>query len=897
MSYAMEEQPVQEAMLRTEINCLEQKNDLSADQTELRGKMLRWAKQRFSLLWSMADLSGTLDFQTLSVLQSRFAEKTIESAFDIAWHSEQTLKLFPDARKTLPTEAGIFILGLGKLGGNDLNFSSDVDLIAFFDKDLLKVAPMHGVSHAVSTCLTQMSKILSEPTKDGFVWRVDWRLRPHASLRSLSMISEKALGFYHYHARPWHRLAMLKARPIAGNKKLAKEFLADLYPFLWRHDLDYRAIDDIAQLKLKINDEHPALAAQRSNKEKEIELGQGFNLKLGHGGIREIEFIANTLQLIWGGRKPALRVSNTLAALRAIEQEALLDPLQVDQLSSAYIFLRKAENRLQMMENQQAYYLPAKSARIAQYLTLYGREDWPEFNRLLSEHRAKVTAIFEDFFEDERDSIAQSNTYVWQQVKLSDTAKMIVDIWQEGFQPYGVSAGQAHLFEPLLNSLSDEIKRSGCALDTAVKAIDEYFKRLPPGGQYFRLLRDYPWLLQKVIAPLLLSPTMANLLTQSPHIIDRFLEESSGEAAALDTTIVFASDDYETRLQNLRRLTNEELYLRYSQYFEGKFTPENFQQSLSHLAEQLLAAALKIACDEMALTKPPIAVIGFGKLGTAGMMPKSDLDLVYLCQSIDDHVLASNFATKLNTIINTPMREGRVYELDTRLRPSGRSGSVTISVDSYRHHQHDRALTWSHLALVPAKFVAGDVKIGEQFHLIKAEILSRPRELHQFKMDCAKMLQRVRKQRIVTVATDQFNVKLRPGGLFELEYLLYCLIIVDSMAQPDNAALGFNAMLDAMVKQRDDGLGEALEFLRVLQLEIRLFGHDDVKFTELPAPILEHVLNATSCTTLEALIHKIEKSVALTTEALDQFFSNVDWESLGDWRESQIHWLKELEID
>jgi glutamate-ammonia-ligase adenylyltransferase len=890
--YASGQKSVDEALLQAQIDALASCDRFLLEKTDECSEHLRETKQRFSLLWSLADLAGTIEFTALGRLQSQFAERSIQFALELSWRSKQISRYFINSDDSPASTSGIFVLALGKLGGCDLNFSSDVDLIAFYDKSRVKVAPMHGASYAVTECLKFLSKVLSENTDLGFVWRVDWRLRPHASLRNLSLVSEKALDFYHYHARPWHRLAMIKARPVAGNSDLAQAFLSDLNPFLWRHNLDYRAIDDIAMLKNKINLEHPALVQQRAQEEVALNQGRGMNLKLGHGGIREIEFIVNARQLLWGGRKPALRVTNTLQALAALREESLLDEQDAHALGQAYRFLRQAENRLQMRTNAQDYHLPVGNTELEQFLNLCGETDWESFNHTLSGHRVKVHELFEALFRDENTHrLNQAITREWQPDRLSQAAQDIVQGWQDGFTGYGLAQGHAQQFIPLLNALVQEVENSGCEISDAITQIDDYFRRLPPGGQYFRLLRDFPWLLEKLIAPVLLSPTMMVLLQQSPHIIDRFLEYQSTADTELDTTIVFSSSDYEYRLANLRRLANEELYMRYSSYFEGNTGVAVFHEQLTQLAEQLLSAAVRVACDEMQLETSPVAIIGFGKLGSQGMMPKSDLDLVYLCDSMENHALASQFASKLNTIINSPMREGRVYELDTRLRPSGQSGSVTISLNSYRQHQLQRAHTWSHLALVSARFVAGNKSIGEQFPGIKTEILSRPRDIQQFKHDCAKMLKRVRDQRIVTAEPDQFTAKFRPGGLFELEYILSCMAVLECVDSPGLASLEYDQRVDQLAGRYGEGLLQALQCLRTLQLEIRLFGHDEMRYGELPEPILEHILNTMRCHDTKALIEKVERALTISSSLVDEFFGDLDWPDLADWKETRATWL------
>ena len=266
--------------------------------------------------WSALSLQDKADFKILGTLQSEFAAHSIDVALQTAWQIEaKSLKL-----KNLPHQVpGLFILGLGKLGGLDLNFSSDVDLIAYYDPDTLPVPKHVGQSYVVNKVLKRMGQILKPRSSPDFIWRVDWRLRPEASASQLSMSTEMAQDFYFFRALPWHRLALMKARVIAGDKDVGEHFLENITPFIWRQNLDFRALDELAHLKSRINLEHPALRQQRAAPEPITTDATGFNVKLGSGGIREIEFIANAQQLIWGGKQYALRTPNTLDALYMIQ--------------------------------------------------------------------------------------------------------------------------------------------------------------------------------------------------------------------------------------------------------------------------------------------------------------------------------------------------------------------------------------------------------------------------------------------------------------------------------------------------------------------------------------------------------------------------------------------------
>ncbi|MFT5258626.1 MAG: glutamate-ammonia-ligase adenylyltransferase [Saprospiraceae bacterium] len=856
---------------------------------------LREQKNRFTLLWSLASFSDALSFEALGQAQSNFAMLCAQQALNAAMHSPRIVKLY--AGQALPdaTENGLFVLAMGKLGGFDLNFSSDIDLVAFYDKERFSCPRMQGATFVVTQILQAMTQILVGNGDSELIWRVDWRLRPHASLRNLSMPTLSADDFYHYHAQPWHRLAMIKARPIAGDLSAGKNFLDDLSSFLWRHDLDYRALDDLESLKHKINREHPELEGQRRQSEQEQHLAKGYNLKLGTGGIREIEFIVNALQLIWGGRKPELRQTNTLNALTCLVNIGLYHEQAGRCLGEAYQFYRLAENALQMMENSQRYHLPEKTENQHKLLILLGLESWSEFEDQLLLHRSSVSDAFANLFADKRTKGEQApvkEQFDWDNKQLNEQTSEIVQLWKEGFRNYGVHESYASSLKALAKELDRIIAVAELDANEAIIKLDQFFHSLPPGGQYFRLLKEYPALLDKLIQPLLHSDAMAILLQQSPHIIDRFLEDCVplSPAMELDTSTIFYTQDFETRLQNLRRLANEELYLVYLQYFNAELTARQFEASLSHLAKCLIEICLQVTCDELQLKESPIGVIGFGKLGMGAMMPMSDLDLVFLFDDIEDLQLASQFASKLTTVISTPMKQGRVYELDTRLRPSGKSGAATISLESFRKHQLDHTHTWSHLALVPANFVAGNRDVGSKFTQIKNEVLSKPRDLVQFKKDCLKMLVRIKKQRTLEGVENQFVSKRRSGGLSELEYLICCEAILQHQNKPLAWSSSFDELAASFAIEMGAKIDDGLLFMRDFQLEVRLFGDEARPLSELSLLVKEHIKSIFNVDCVEQAEIQMQSFTKMTTEFDQRFFKSVDIKEMEGWQEQQIRW-------
>lgn len=497
---------------------------LSAEEFELKDleqaeQSLIKAKTEFTYLWSLAELEDINSQEQRGRWQTQFAEVTIDAALKIAWASvaqkNKILQAVLDEHQhTMP---GLFIFGMGKLGGFDLNFSSDVDLVAYFDPDVLPVAEMLGKSYVCHQALQKLTQLLNQQGQASFIWRVDWRLRPNASATTLAMSTVAAQDYYFYRASPWHRLALMKARVVAGDKKLGEQFLEQLSPFIWRQNLDYRALDELAEIKQRINLEHPSLRTQRQWREPIGDEIEGFNVKLGSGGIREIEFIANALQLVWGGRKFSLRVPHTVTALKELAQNLYLESDDTVQLIDSYLFLRRVENAIQMLENQQTHLIPTSEQNKQCLLSLLKIDSWSHLITQINKTRRFVNARFEVLFSEQESS--QQAAPIWPE-DLSAQAEEIIQTWEEGYQVYGVSNGVRHRLLPLTCALSNYVIADKGDVNNTIVRLHEFFRKLPQGEQYFRLLAKSPNLLNKFVLPLLYSPPMASLLKQSPHIID-----------------------------------------------------------------------------------------------------------------------------------------------------------------------------------------------------------------------------------------------------------------------------------------------------------------------------------------------------------------------------------------
>ena len=814
--------------------------------------------------WSLLSFQSDENFAELGALQSRFAARSIDAALQTAWHQEaKSLKL-----KNLPDHVpGLFILGLGKLGGLDLNFSSDVDLIAYYDPEILPVPEHMGQSYVVNKILKAMGQILKPRNSPDFVWRVDWRLRPESSASQLSMSIEKAQDFYFFRALPWHRLALMKARVIAGDMTTGRAFLKHITPFIWRQNLDFRALDELAHLKSRINLEHPALRQQRAAPEPITPEAIGFNVKLGSGGIREIEFIANAQQLVWGGKQYVLRTPNTLQALAKLAATGHMETSVSQELSKAYIYLRRLENTIQMLRNEQTHIVPSSTEDCRNLLTLLGEDatdekSWKQLCGRILGIRKFVNTEFEKAFAAKNAEVSTSDTFEQEMKALQPAANDIAQNWLEGAFP---RLKNQHNFQVLGHAILEQIFKSSVNSDSAIIRINDFFSALSRSEQYLHLLSRNRKLLDSLIPPLIHSPHMTVLLEQSPHIIDVFLSPQS----EMDTGFIFQSEDYETRLERLRRFVNEHLFIYYTGFMKTGGTASVLQAQLTALADMTIEAALKIVADDLGLDRLPLTVLGLGKMGTSRMAPLSDIDLVFIFENMADTDLSQKIVRRLRTALTAKLSEGIAYELDMRLRPSGRSGPPAVKLSSFNEHHQSRAHNWEHIALAHSRIVAGDKSLGQSVMKLREKILAAPRDEDQFLKDAKSMWELIESQRITETPLDHFNSKLRPGGLMQAEYTQNCYRLLELETEPLEAAISFWSNL---------------------QLWERLLGLTGRPLTDVPAFYTDKLLVQFNAKKMSAIAAQQTLHKKTVLSAYEKLFSDITLPK--NYETSRILWRK-----
>ncbi len=751
---------------------------------------------------------------------SLFADWCLKTALKEAWNLPAYAKFTKGDLTPEGAVPGLFVLGLGKLGGFDLNFSSDVDLIAFFDIESLNVPENDGRGYVTARVLRDMGKILGnnsgEPT-----WRVDWRLRPDPSMTDLSMSAEAGLSYFHFQSEPWRRLAMMKARVVAGDLAAGARFMNDLKPFLWRKSLDFRMIDEISELKSRIRNENPDIAEHSADSD-DLSTADNFHFKLDRGGIREIEFIANALQLVWGGRKPQLRVTHTETALQELSQAGLLDVDKAKRLVAAYHLFRGLENAVQGLSNAQEYRVPKTLNERNLIAALVGFSDWKLAEKQIIFERAFVHDAFQNLFNGAEEAVPAPATL---QMKLNKESVLIIEEWRAGFVRCGVTgdmrAALRHLPDSILAALP-----ARSSPDVAIAALDAFFRQLPPGGQYLSLMAAQPQFLADIVEPIVTGGWAARLMAQTPHVADSLIERRGDLTTNIvpkldDVAFLNSERDYEARLEAFRALVNERVFLTCLAFQRGLMGHTEATRALTGIAEIALTIGCRLVADEyfegkfLTAIEMPIAILAMGKFGLAELTPGSDLDLVYLAREDADLDTANRFARRLSTALGTKMRGGVVYEIDTRLRPSGNAGPPVLRLSTLEKHQMERANTWEHLALVPARLVFGGAQKAAAFEAVKASALGRPRNKTQSARDAHKMLARLREHRIKPAGKNVLAIKLRPGGLMEAEYLAAFLSLQAGRSVYDHPELMPEALIDA------------LTLWRHLQLIARTLGVED----------------------------------------------------------------------
>ncbi|HEX5321668.1 MAG TPA: bifunctional [glutamine synthetase] adenylyltransferase/[glutamine synthetase]-adenylyl-L-tyrosine phosphorylase [Stellaceae bacterium] len=811
-------------------------------------RRLRVAKRRTALLAAVAELAGAWPLERQMAALSQFAEAALKAALrNLLAEAERDGAMTPADPDDPERGCGFFILAMGKLGAGELNYSSDIDLILLFDPARTPLVNRDGAQSLFSRLARELVRIVDERTGDGYVFRTDLRLRPDPRSTPLAMSVAAAMAYYESVGQNWERAAMIKARAVVGDIPAGERFLADLTPFIWRKSLDFAALADIHSIKRQID-------AHRGGGRIAIE---GHDIKLGRGGIREVEFFAQTQQLIWGGRIRELRQRETVPALAALAAAGRIDARAAETLTADYRFLRRVEHRLQMIEDAQTHRIPTDRDGLAHLAAFLGYDGADAFAAALRETLVSVERHYADLFEESPSLAGPSGNLVF--TGADDDPETLATLTRLGFaDPHAVAATvrdwhhgrmratRSERAREILTELIPELLRIIGATgdpDLALARFDRFLSRLPAGVQLFSLFKQNPGLLTLVADVMAEAPRLAEELAQRPALLDAVLTTAFAEplpnraGLAADLAAMLAGTrDFEATLDILRRWANERKFQVGVQLLRRDLGGERAGTVLADIAETVLGALTPAVEADFARQHGRIAgggfaVIAMGRLGSREMSLTSDLDLILVYDVPDAAEMSDGprplapstyygrLGQRLIGAVTAPTAEGRLYEVDMRLRPSGESGPIATSIEAFAHYQRDEAWTWEHMALTRARPVAGDAEIFGAVADTIAGALQRPRDRRALVADVASMRRRVAEQH---PRPSPWDLRSRRGGLVDIEFIVQYLILRDA---PQIAPCGIAAAIETLPSlppRAVQELGVAVRLLRHVQALLAL---------------------------------------------------------------------------
>ncbi len=759
----------------------------------------RWRKLgSLRLIWR--DVEGIDSVEQTLAGASALADATIETA--LAAVEEQVEASHGAIRDAAGRAQRLVVFGLGKLGGGELNFSSDVDLVFAYEKGGISDGARPLDADAYYARIGQrLIALLDEVTPDGFCYRVDMRLRPFGSSGRLALSFDAMEQYYQSEGRDWERYAWIKARPVAGDLKAGERLLATLRPFVYRRYLDYTALDGLREMKAAIAaDERQELSG---------------HLKLGPGGIREIEFLVQALQLIRGGREPALRTRSLLAALDALADAGHLAVPTAAMLADAYRFLRRIENRVQMFADQQTHTLPDDAQTQQRIAAGLGYSDIAALRVDLDAQRALVSAEFERLLAARRRGAAPTSLHdgalddYWLALPDGGAAQCLVDAGYARADAHdtalrdfarspavrGLSSRARGRLDRVLPRLLREAADSDAA-DIALPRLIALLQAIARRGSYLALLDEQPAALSRLVEVGTRSALLSERIAAHPLLLDELLDVRVESAAPTRASLAVEcaralaavpADDVEAGLQALAEFRQGAGFRIGLALLKQRVAAVDAARQLAWLAETVLAAVLVLARRAVGREGDDgFAAIGYGSIGGEELGFVSDLDLVFLhadAEVADDARRHARLAQKLVSLLATATPAGSLYEVDVRLRPDGAKGLLVASVDGFAEYQRGRAWTWEKQALVRARGIAGSPATIARFETIRAGVLSQPRDLEALRSDVIAMRQRMRAE-LDRSRGERFDLKQGEGGLVDLEFLLQFLVLAHAHAQP-----------------------------------------------------------------------------------------------------------------
>lgn len=740
---------------------------------------LRRERNALSAALAIADLAGAIPLERLMESLSDLADRSLERALAAAI-AERT----PDLESR-----GFAIVALGKHGSRELNYSSDVDLLFLFDPETLPLKPREDPGQGAVRIGNRLVELLQKREADGFAFRVDLRLRPSPEVTPIALPVDAAISYYESSALPWERAAFVRARQVAGDRRIGRYFLEALHPFVWRRSLDFGAIGEIQAITRRIRDHYSQGQV----------FGPGYDVKRGRGGIREIEFFAQIHQLIHGGREPALRAPATLDALAALKQAGRIPAQDADTLAGAYRLLRTIEHRLQMVDDKQTHTLPADAAALDNVAALHGLPSSSALLRLIEDPVTQCGALYDGLAGDGEERVPLNPAILEAHLAAAGfddplSARLRIEGWRGGKARSLRTAAAGDAFEAMLPVL---IRAFGAAPDPmrAMNRFDDVVTRLPSGVNFYRLLEARPGLTGHLATILSHAPALADQLGRRPQLLDGLIDASAfAPAPSVEALIEDFSrsdregEDYQQLLDRVRRRVNERRFALGVQLVVAHSDPIEAAEGYARIAEAAVnvLAGAAIAEFEARHGRVPgseLLIMGLGRLGGEALTHASDLDLVYLFSGTHEAesdgpkpLRATDYfnrlAPRVTAALSVATASGPLYDVDTRLRPSGTDGMLAISLESFARYQREQAWTWEHMALTRGRPVFGSAAGRAALAQVIRDTLAAPRDSERLLADAVRMRIDMEAHK---PAHGPFDIKLAPGGLVDLEFAVHVL--------------------------------------------------------------------------------------------------------------------------
>ncbi|HET6838264.1 MAG TPA: bifunctional [glutamine synthetase] adenylyltransferase/[glutamine synthetase]-adenylyl-L-tyrosine phosphorylase, partial [Bradyrhizobium sp.] len=774
-------------------------------------RLLRHMKSEAALLIALCDIGGVWPVMQVTAALTDVAVASVQSALRFVLRQEAARgRLLPSNLDLPEDDSGLVVLAMGKMGAGELNYSSDIDLIVFFDPAAPTLAPDLEPAQFFVRVTQTLSRMLQQRTGDGYVFRVDLRLRPDPASTPVAISTASALHYYEREGRTWERAAMIKARPCAGDVKAGEALIAEIAPFVWRKHLDFAALADVHDMKRQMQ-------TYRGQSAIAVE---GHNVKVGRGGIREIEFFVQTQQLIAGGRHPQLRVRPTLEALNVLASSNWITFAARDELTAAYIFLRRVEHRLQMVADEQTHTLPETAEAMERFARFLGHDSREDFAKRLLGHLNVVQEHYGKLFEG--DPIGAAKMPAVDYGAGPDDPRLIEHLVTLGFKKpivvakiirdWLVSDYRVLRIEDVRSTFVEFVPALVAGLakaeepDNAVMAFDRFLQALRRGARLFFLLSKNRDLVSLVTLILGVAPRLGDMLAQQPQVMDGLVDPrffgampDRRELSARLAAILSDATSYEDFLDRLRLFGQESLFLVGTRILSGTVSAQQAGIAFADVAEGTVDTVYRLVTERFGaqhgrIVAQETAILAMGRLGGREMTASSDLDLILLydfdsrqpdsdgAHSLHGGQYFARFTQRLINAFTTRTNYGVLYDIDMRLRPSGRSGPVASHIESFAEYQSREAWTWEHMALTRARVISASPEFRTRIERIIRDVLTRPRDAAVVASDVVAMRRAIGLEKS---ENEVWDLKYAAGGIVDIDFIAQYLQLVHAAEKPE----------------------------------------------------------------------------------------------------------------